>query len=297
MKKVYMEEGCAIKKEFYLSLLVDRVTSRVTFLASTEGGVEIEEVAAKHPEKIIKAIIDPVVGFQSFQGRKLAFGLGLKGDQVKELTRLTKGLYEAFIALDTSLIEINPLVLTKEGKILALDAKMSFDDNALYRHQNIEDLRDLDEEDPVEREAALHEISYIKLEGNIGCMVNGAGLAMATMDIIKLYGGTPANFLDVGGGAPKERVTEAFKLILSDPHVRGVLVNIFGGIMRCDIIAEGIVAAVKEVQLKVPLVVRLEGTNKALGQGIFSKSGLPILSADDLSQAAQLIVKEVKETA
>lgn len=295
VKKVYVEEGCAIEKEFYLSLLVDRVTSRVTFLASTEGGVEIEEVAASHPEKIIKAIIDPVAGFQFFQGRKLAFGLGLKGDQVKELTKLTKGLYEAFMALDATLIEINPLVLTKEGKILALDAKMSFDDNALYRHQNIEDLRDLDEEDSVEREAALHEISYIKLDGNIGCMVNGAGLAMATMDIIKLYGGAPANFLDVGGGAPKERVTEAFKIILSDPHVRGVLVNIFGGIMRCDIIAEGIVAAVKEVHLKVPLVVRLEGTNKALGQEIFSKSGLPILSADDLSEAAQLIVKEVKE--
>jgi succinyl-CoA synthetase beta subunit len=297
VKKVYVEEGCAIEKEFYLSLLMDRVTSRVTFLASTEGGVEIEEVAANHPEKIIKATIDPVAGFQPFQGRKLAFGLGLKGDQVKELTKLTKGLYEAFMALDASLIEINPLVLTKEGKILALDAKMSFDDNALYRHQDIEDLRDLDEEDSVEREAALHEISYIKLEGNIGCMVNGAGLAMATMDIIKLYGGAPANFLDVGGGAPKERVTEAFKIILSDPHVRGVLVNIFGGIMRCDIIAEGIVAAVKEVQLKVPLVVRLEGTNKALGQEIFSKSGLPILSADDLSEAAQLIVKEVKEAA
>lgn len=216
---------------------------------------------------------------------------------MKELAKLAKGLYEAFVALDASLIEVNPLVLTKEGKILALDAKMSFDDNALYRHQNIEDLRDLDEEDPTEREAALHEISYIKLDGNIGCMVNGAGLAMATMDIIKLYGGAPANFLDVGGGAPKERVTEAFKLILSDPNVRGVLVNIFGGIMRCDIIAEGIVAAVKEVQLKVPLVVRLEGTNKALGQEIFSTSGLPILSADDLSEAAQLIVKEVKEAA
>lgn len=295
VKKVYVEEGCAIEKEFYFSLLMDRVTSRVTFLASTEGGVEIEEVAANYPEKIIKATIDPVTGLQPFQVRKLAFGLGLKGDQVKELTKLTKGLYEAFIALDASLIEINPLVLTKEGKILALDAKMSFDDSALYRHQNIEDLRDLDEEDPIEREAALHEISYIKLEGNIGCMVNGAGLAMATMDIIKLYGGAPANFLDVGGGAPKERVTEAFKLILSDPHVRGVLVNIFGGIMRCDIIAEGIVAAVKEIQLKVPLVVRLEGTNKTLGQEIFSKSGLPILSADDLSEAAQLIVKEVKE--
>lgn len=297
VKKVYVEEGCAIEKEFYLSLLVDRATSRVTFLASTEGGVEIEEVAATHPEKIIKATIDPVVGFQAFQGRNLAYGLGLKGDQVKELTKLAKGLYETFMALDASLIEVNPLVLTKAGHILALDAKMSFDDNALYRHQNIEDLRDLAEEDPTEREAALHEISYIKLDGNIGCMVNGAGLAMATMDIIKLYGGAPANFLDVGGGAPKERVTEAFKLILSDPNVRGVLVNIFGGIMRCDIIAEGIVAAVKEVQLKVPLVVRLEGTNKALGQEIFSKSGLPIVSANDLAEAAHLIVKQVKEAA
>ena len=297
VKKVYVEEGCSIEREFYLSLLIDRATSRLTFLASTEGGMEIEDVAKTHPEKIIRASIDPAVGFHPFHGRKLAYGLGLKGDQVKEFIRLTKGVYEAFVDLDASLIEINPLVLTTDGKILALDGKMSFDDNALFRHPDIENLRDLDEEDPLERKAALNELSYIKLDGNIGCMVNGAGLAMATMDIIKLYGGSPANFLDVGGGAPKERVTEAFKIILSDPHVKGVLVNIFGGIMRCDIIAEGIVAAVKEIQLHVPLVVRLEGTNVKLGKEIFAKSGLPIISLDDLSQAAQRIVQAVKEVA
>ena len=295
VSKVYVEEGCSIDREFYLSLLIDRITSQATFLASTEGGVEIEDVAMTHPEKIIRASIDPAAGFQSFQGRKLAYGLGLKGDQVKELIRLTKGMYEAFIKLDASLIEINPLVLTREGTLLALDAKMSFDDNALYRHQEIEDLRDATEEDPVERHAFLNELSYIKLDGNIGCMVNGAGLAMATMDIIKLYGGAPANFLDVGGGAPRERVTEAFKIILSDPHVKGVLVNIFGGIMRCDIIAEGIVEAVKEIHLQIPLVVRLEGTNVDLGKEIFTKSELPIISLDDLSEAAQRIVEEVKE--
>lgn len=297
VKKVYVEEGCSIEREFYLSLLMDRSTSRLTFLASTEGGMEIEEVAKTHPEKIIRASIDPVAGFHPFHGRKLAYGLGLTGDQIKEFIRLAKGVYEAFFGLDASLIEINPLVLTTDGKIMALDGKMSFDDNALYRHPEIENLRDLDEEDPMERRAALHELSYIKLDGNIGCMVNGAGLAMATMDIIKLYGGAPANFLDVGGGAPKERVAEAFKIILSDPHVKGVLVNIFGGIMRCDIIAEGIVAAVKETQLNVPLVVRLEGTNVALGKEIFAKSNLPIISLDDLSQAAQRIVHAVKEIA
>jgi succinyl-CoA synthetase beta subunit len=297
VKKVYVEEGCSIEREFYLSLLIDRASSRLTFLASTEGGMEIEEVAKTHPEKIIRASIDPAAGFHPFHGRKLAYGLGLKGDQVKEFIRLAKGVYEAFVDLDASLIEINPLVLTTDGKILALDGKMSFDDNALFRHSEIENLRDLDEEDPMEHRAALNELSYIKLEGNIGCMVNGAGLAMATMDIIKLYGGAPANFLDVGGGAPRERVTEAFKIILSDPHVKGVLVNIFGGIMRCDIIAEGIVAAVKETQLHVPLVVRLEGTNVALGKEIFAKSDLPIISLDDLSQAAQRIVQAVKEVA
>lgn len=297
VKKVYVEEGSAIAHEFYFSLLLDRSSSRLTFLASTEGGMEIEEVAQTHPEKIIKATIDPVSGFQPFHGRKLAYGLGLKGEQAKELTAFAAGIYEAFTRLDASLIEINPLVLTTNGKILALDAKMSFDDNALYRHPELEDLRDIAEEDPMEREAALHELSYIKLDGNIGCMVNGAGLAMATMDIIKLYGGNPANFLDVGGGATRERVTEAFKIILSDPRVKGILVNIFGGIMRCDIIAEGIVAAVKDMHLTIPLVVRLEGTNVELGKEIFAKSGLPISSLDDLSQAAKCIVEEVKEIA
>ena len=295
VKKVYVEEGCSIAHEFYFSLLLDRASSRLIFLASTEGGVEIEEVAATNPEKIIKVTIDPVAGFQSFHGRKLAYGLGLKGSQVKELTVFAKSVYDTFVNLDASLIEINPLVLRTDEKIIALDAKMSFDDNALYRHPELEELRDLDEEDPMEREAALHELSYIKLDGNIGCMVNGAGLAMATMDIIKLYGGDPANFLDVGGGATRERVTEAFKLILSDSNVKGILVNIFGGIMRCDIIAEGIVAAVKDTHLTIPLVVRLAGTNVELGKEIFAKSGLPILSLDDLSQAAKTIVEAVKE--
>lgn len=297
VKKIYVEEGCSIAQEFYFSLLLDRASSCLTFLASTEGGVEIEEVAQTHPEKIIKVTIDPVVGFQSFHGRKLAYGLGFRGDQVKRLTSFAKGVYDTFVGLDASLIEINPLVLTSEGEILALDAKMSFDDNALYRHPDVENLRDLDEEDPMEREAALNELSYIKLDGNIGCMVNGAGLAMATMDIIKLYGGAPANFLDVGGGATRERVTEAFKIILSDSRVKGILVNIFGGIMRCDIIAEGIVEAVKDTHLTIPLVVRLEGTNVKLGKEIFAKSGLPIQSLDDLSEAANCIVKEVQEAA
>ncbi len=295
--KIYVEEGCSIARELYLSLVIDRVTSRLTFLASTEGGVEIEEVAQTHPEKIIKASIDPVAGFQPFHGRHLAYGLGLQKDQIKDFILFAQSLYTAFMKLDASLIEINPLVVTTEGKVMALDAKMSFDDNALYRHPEIEELRDSTEEDPIERQAFLNELSYIKLDGNIGCMVNGAGLAMATMDIIKLYGGSPANFLDVGGGAPRERVTQAFRIILSDPHVKGILVNIFGGIMRCDIIAEGIITAVKEVQLKVPLVVRLEGTNVDLGKKIFAASGLPIIVLDDFSQAAQRIVKEVKEAA
>jgi len=297
VKKVYVETGCSIVHEFYFSLLLDRTISRLIFLASTEGGVDIEEIAKAQPEKIIKVTIDPVSGFQPFHGRKLAYGLGLKGDQIKELMAFAKGIYDTFMSLDTSLIEINPLVLTHEGKILALDAKMSFDDNALYRHPALEDLRDVDEEDPMERDAALNELSYIKLDGNIGCMVNGAGLAMATMDIIKLYGGDPANFLDVGGGATRERVTKAFKIILSDPHVKGILVNIFGGIMRCDIIAEGIVAAVKDIQLTIPLAVRLEGTNADLGKEIFAHSGLPIQSLDDLSAAAKCIVEAVKEVA
>lgn len=297
VKKVYIEEGCAIEHEFYLSLLLDRATSQLIFLASTEGGMDIEEVANSHPDKIIKVAVDPAVGFQSFHGRQLAYGLGLEGNCIKDLAHLASALYAAFVGLDATLIEINPLVLTKDQKILALDVKMSFDDNALYRHPNIAALRDLNEEDPIEHHASQQGLSYIKLDGTIGCMVNGAGLAMATMDIIKLYGGAPANFLDVGGGAPKERVTEAFKIILSDPNVRGILVNIFGGIMRCDIIAEGIIEAVKETKIEVPLVVRLEGTNVALGKDIFAKSGLPIISIDSLSEAAQRIVQETKEAA
>ncbi len=295
VKKVYIEEVCAIERELYVSLLLDRSTSRLIFLASTEGGMDIEEVAKTHPEKIIKITLDPAVGFQSFHGRQLAYGLGLKGDQVKDLMRLAKGLHEAFVALDATLMEINPLVITKDGKLLTLDVKMSFDDNALYRHPDISTLRDLDEEDPMEYQASQQGLSYIKLDGNIGCMVNGAGLAMATMDIIKLYGGTPANFLDVGGGAPRERVTEAFKIILSDANVKGIFVNIFGGIMRCDIIAEGIIAAVKETNLHVPLVVRLEGTNVDLGRDLFKKSGLPIIALDNFAEAAQRIVQAVKE--
>ena len=294
VSKVYVEEGCtSIEHEFYLSLLVDRTTARPTFLTSTEGGEDIEDVAAKNPEKIIKVEIDPVSGLQPFHGRKLAQGLGLKGPQVSAFTKLVKGVYEAFTTLDASLIEINPLALTQDGDFFALDSKVSFDDNALYRHPEISALRDLAEEDPMEVEASQHELSYIKLHGNIGCMVNGAGLAMATLDIINLYGGAPANFLDIGGGATRERVTEAFKIILSDKAVKGVLVNIFGGIMRCDIIAEGIVEAVKTVNLNLPVVVRLEGTNVELGKEIFAKSGLPIISVDGFASAAQRIVQEV----
>ena len=295
VRKVYVEEGCAIAHEFYFSLLIDRVTSRLTFLASREGGMEIEEVAKTNPEKIITTVIDPAVGFQAFHGRKLAYGLGLSGDQVKEFIAFARGIYKTFTHLDASLIEINPMVLTKEGTFIALDAKISFDDNSLFRHPEVEALRDETEEDPLERQATQNELSYIKLNGNIGCMVNGAGLAMATMDIIKLYGGDPANFLDVGGGATRERVATAFKIILSDEHVKGVLVNIFGGIMHCDIIADGIVAAAKDVHLAVPLVVRLAGTNVEKGREILANSGLPIIAMDDLSRAAKSIVEKVKE--
>jgi succinyl-CoA synthetase beta subunit len=295
VKRVYIEEGCDIKRELYLSLLVDRGTSRVTIMASTEGGMEIEEVAAQHPEKIVRVAIDPVAGFQAFHGRKIAFALGLEGKQVNTAVQFLAALYKAFVELDASIVEVNPLVVTGDGKLIALDAKMNFDDNALYRHKDIEELRDEDEENPAELEASKHSLNYIKLDGNIGCMVNGAGLAMATMDIIKLYGGEPANFLDVGGGATKERVTKAFKIILSDPNVEGILVNIFGGIMRCDVIAEGVVAAAREVSLHVPLVVRLEGTNVELGKKIMKDSGLPIVSADNLADAAEKIVKAVKE--
>ncbi|NQU57355.1 MAG: ADP-forming succinate--CoA ligase subunit beta, partial [Rhodospirillales bacterium] len=295
VKRVYIEEGCDIARELYLSMLIDRSTSRVTLMASTEGGMEIEEVAEATPEKILKVSIDPATGMLPFHARRLAFGLGLEGKQVGTATKFMLALYDAFIKLDASMMEINPLVVTGDGNIIALDAKMNFDDNALFRHKDIEELRDEDEEDPAELEAARHELNYIKLDGNIGCMVNGAGLAMSTMDIIKLYGGDPANFLDVGGGATKERVTTAFKLILSDPNVEGILVNIFGGIMRCDVIAEGVVAAAREVSLNVPLVVRLEGTNVELGKKILSESGLAIVSADDLADAAEKIVQAVKE--
>jgi succinyl-CoA synthetase beta subunit len=297
VKRVYVEEGCDIKRELYLGMLIDRRTSRVTVMASTEGGMEIEEVAAQHPEKIIRLAIDPASGMQGFHARRIAFGLGLEGKQVQAATKFILGMYQAFTALDASVVEINPLVVTGAGEVVALDAKINFDDNALFRHKEIEELRDEAEEDPTELEAAKHSLNYVKLDGNIGCMVNGAGLAMATMDIIKLCGGEPANFLDVGGGATRERVTTAFKLILSDPHVEGILVNIFGGIMRCDVIAEGIVAAAREVSLQVPLVVRLEGTNVRLGKKILSESGLPILSADNLADAAEKVVQAVREAA
>jgi succinyl-CoA synthetase beta subunit len=297
VKRIYVEEGCDIKRELYLGMLIDRKTSRITVMASTEGGMEIEEVAAKHPEKILRVAIDPVTGMQGFHARELAFGLGLEGKQIAAATKFMLGMYKAFTSLDASILEINPLVVTGAGDVIALDAKMNFDDNALFRHPDVEEMRDEAEEDPTELEAAKHQLNYVKLDGNIGCMVNGAGLAMATMDIIKLYGASPANFLDVGGGATKERVTAAFKLILSDAHVEGILVNIFGGIMRCDVIAEGIVAAAREVSLHVPLVVRLEGTNVKLGKEILAKSGLPILSADDLADAAAKITKAVKEAA
>lgn len=295
--RVYVEEGCDIARELYLSLLVDRKSGRVTIIASTEGGMAIEEVAAATPEKILTIAIDPATGLSDFHARKVAFGLGLEGKQVNAAVGFLKALYKAFTELDASLVEINPLVVTGAGQLIALDAKMGFDDNALFRHQEVEELRDESEQDPTETEAEKASLNYVKLDGNIGCMVNGAGLAMATMDIIKLEGGEPANFLDVGGGATRERVTTAFKLILSDPNVEGILVNIFGGIMRCDVIAEGVVEAAREVSLHVPLVVRLEGTNVERGKQILAESGLPILSADDLGDAAVKIVRAVKEAA
>jgi len=295
--RVYVEEGCDIARELYLSLLVDRKSGRVTAIASTEGGMAIEEVAEATPEKILTIAIDPATGLSDFHARKVAFGLGLEGKQVGAAVGFLKSLYKAFTELDAALLEINPLVVTGAGQIIALDAKMGFDDNALFRHQEIEELRDESEQDPTETAAEKASLNYVKLDGNIGCMVNGAGLAMATMDIIKLEGGEPANFLDVGGGATRERVTTAFKLILSDPNVEGILVNIFGGIMRCDVIAEGVIEAAREVSLHVPLVVRLEGTNVERGKQILAESGLPILSADDLGDAATKIVRAVKEAA
>ncbi len=295
VKRVLIEKGCNIADEYYLSFLVDRSTDRVTLMASAEGGMDIEEVAAKTPEKIFFEAVDPTVGLTAFQARKVAFKLGFEIAQVKQAVPLFMNLYKTFVDADCSLLEINPLVLTGEGKLLCLDAKLNFDENALFRHLRIRDLRDYDEEDPMEIEASQYDLSYIALDGNIGCMVNGAGLAMATMDIIKHYGGDPANFLDVGGGATIERVTEAFKIILSDDKVEGILVNIFGGIMKCDVIATGVIEAAKQVGVKVPLVVRLEGTNVDLGKKMLAESGLNIVSADGMADAAEKIVKAVKE--
>jgi succinyl-CoA synthetase beta subunit len=294
VRRLYIEDGSDIARELYLSALVDRETSRIAFIASTEGGMDIEAVAKETPEKIQTFQIDPAAGYSAHTGRAIATALKLQGDQVKQAVSLIEKLYRAFVTKDMSLLEVNPLVVTKAGQVVCLDAKVNFDDNALYRHSDVQALRDPDEEDETEREAAKYELSYIKLDGTIGCMVNGAGLAMATMDIIKLYGAEPANFLDVGGGASKEKVTAALKIILSDPNVKGILVNIFGGIMRCDIIANGIVAAAREMSLSVPVVVRLEGTNVEQGKEILAKSGLAIISANDLADAAQKIVNAVK---
>ena len=294
VNRIYIEDGSDIVRELYLALLVDRSTSRVSFVASTEGGMDIEEVAASTPEKIISFSVDPASGLSDFHGRRVAFALGLEGVQIKQCVALIKNLYRLFLDKDMEMLEINPLIVTDKGDLKCLDAKMGFDNNALYRQPDILALRDESEEDSKELEASKYDLNYIALDGEIGCMVNGAGLAMATMDIIKLYGAEPANFLDVGGGASKEKVTEAFKIITSDPNVKGILVNIFGGIMRCDIIAEGIIAAVKEVGLQVPLVVRLEGTNVDLGKKIIAESGLNVIAADDLSDAAGKIVKAVK---
>ncbi len=297
VNRLYVTDGVDIAKEYYLSMVIDRETSRVAMIVSTEGGMDIEDVAHNTPDKIATITIDPATGFMPHHGRSVAFALKLEGGLAKEAQKLSKKLYEAFTALDCDMLEINPLVETKGGELLVLDTKMSFDSNALYRHKDVEEMRDETEEDPMEVEASKHDLAYIKLDGDIGCMVNGAGLAMATMDIIKLNGSFPANFLDVGGGATTEKVTAAFKIILSDPSVKGILVNIFGGIMKCDIIADGIVSAAKEVNLSVPLVVRLEGTNVQKGKDILANSGLPIIPADDLGDAAKKIVAEVKEAA
>jgi succinyl-CoA synthetase beta subunit len=291
VNRLYIEDGCDIEKEFYLSMLVDRETSRVAFVVSTEGGMDIEKVAHDTPDKIVTFSVDPTTGVMAHHGRAVARALGLKGNLAKQAEKLTAQLYRAFVGTDMAMLEINPLVATKQGDLKCLDAKISFDSNALYRHPELIELRDLTEEDEKEIEASNYDLNYIALEGTIGCMVNGAGLAMATMDIIKLYGATPANFLDVGGGATKAKVAAAFKIITSDPHVKGILVNIFGGIMRCDVVAEGVVAAVREVGLTVPLVVRLEGTNVELGKKVIKESGLNVVSADDLDDAAQKIVK------
>ncbi|MBY6242580.1 ADP-forming succinate--CoA ligase subunit beta [Methylosinus sp. Sm6] len=294
VNRLYIEDGADIAQEFYLSLLIDRASSRISFVVSTEGGTDIEAVAHATPEKIVTFSVDPATGIMPHHGRKVADALGLKGALVKEAVDLTEKLFSAFLAKDMELLEINPLIVTRDGRLRCLDAKISFDDNALYRHPDVVALRDKTEEDEKEIEASKYELAYIALDGTIGCMVNGAGLAMATMDIIKLYGENPANFLDVGGGAGKEKVTAAFKIITADPKVKGILVNIFGGIMRCDVIAEGVIAAVKEVGLAVPLVVRLEGTNVELGKSILAASGLDVIAADDLDDAAQKIVAAVR---
>ncbi|WP_066365014.1 ADP-forming succinate--CoA ligase subunit beta [Neobacillus fumarioli] len=294
VKRLLIEEGCDIKKEYYVGLVLDRSTSRVVLMGSEEGGTEIEEVAAKTPEKIFKEEIDPVLGLMPYQARRLAFNINIPKELVNQAVKFMTGLYNAFVDKDCSIAEINPLVVTGDGKVMALDAKLNFDSNALYRQKDVLEYRDLEEEDPKEIEASKYDLSYIALDGNIGCMVNGAGLAMATMDIVKYYGGEPANFLDVGGGATAEKVTEAFKIILSDPNVKGIFVNIFGGIMKCDVIAEGVVEAAKQVGLSIPLVVRLEGTNVDLGKKILSESGLNITAAESMADGAQKIVSLVK---
>ena len=296
VKRLYIEQGCDIQKEYYVGFVIDRATDKVTLMASEEGGTEIEEVAAKTPEKIFKETIDPVVGLSPYQARRIAFNINIPKESINKAAKFLISLYNVFIEKDCSIVEINPLVTTGEGDVLALDAKLNFDDNALFRHKDIMELRDLEEEDPKEIEASKYDLSYIALDGDIGCMVNGAGLAMATMDTINHFGGNPANFLDVGGGATKEKVTEAFKIILGDEHVKGIFVNIFGGIMKCDVIAEGIVAAVKEVELTLPLVVRLEGTNVERGKEILNDSGLAIEPASTMADGAQKIVKLVKES-
>ncbi|SFX48975.1 succinyl-CoA synthetase beta subunit [Thermoactinomyces sp. DSM 45891] len=295
VKRLLIEEGCPIEKEYYIGVVIDRSSNAVVMMGSEEGGTEIEEVAEKTPEKIFKEVIDPAVGMSPFQARRLAYSINIPKDKVNQAAKFMLGLYEAFVSNDCSLAEINPLVTTSDGRVMALDAKLNFDSNALYRHKDILELRDLNEEDPKEIEASKFDLSYIALDGNIGCMVNGAGLAMATMDIIKHYSGDPANFLDVGGGATAEKVTEAFKIILSDEKVKGIFINIFGGIMKCDIIAEGVVEAVKQVNLSVPLVVRLEGTNVDLGKKILNDSGLPIVAADSMADGAQKIVQLVAQ--
>jgi len=294
VRRVIVEEGCEIARELYLGLVIDRAAGRPTMIASSEGGMEIEEVAASSPEKILREVIDPAIGLQDFQARKLAFALGVPKESLAKAVGFMKAVARAFVEADASMVEINPLVLTKQGSLLALDCKMGFDDNALFRHPEIRELRDLDEEDPKEIEASKFDLSYISLDGDIGCMVNGAGLAMATMDIIKLYGSSPANFLDVGGGASAEKVTAAFKIILADPRVRAVLINIFGGIMKCDVIASGVVEAARQVKLTVPLVVRLEGTNVELGKKILEDSNLGVIAASDMADAARKAVEAAR---